>query len=67
MRVETWLCVEPGAGNKITGSAVISQQRRSDLRALSEVPEAVVEAEKRKAEAQGPITRAPRNGPVVLW
>ena len=42
-----------GAGNKITGSAVISQQRRSDLRALAAVPEAIVEAEKRKAEAEG--------------
>ena len=31
----------------------ISPQRRSDLRALAAVPEAVVEAEKRKAEAEG--------------
>ena len=31
----------------------IARQRRSDLRALAAVPEAVVEAEKRKAEAEG--------------
>ena len=34
----------------------IARQRRADLRELVAVPEAVVEAEKRKAEAIGPGT-----------
>ena len=32
---------------------LLTRQQRSDLRALADVPEAVVEAEKRKAEAEG--------------
>ena len=32
---------------------LLTRQQRSDLRALADVPEATVEAEKRKAEAEG--------------